>query len=303
LVEPDPVLFLIHGDNGTEQSALVELRGQLASVNVLAWRRMGIGIWRTTGRWGAVLVLEEKNFDIEAIPRKLSSGEHVKIGGKMRPTLHSPEVLFTPPRGQVERVATSAVADTFVARFDCNRGDGHYQVEIEAEDARGPMVLANFPLYCGIDPPARFAVAASTDVRTVDPVEAESELLEQLNRDRKAHGLPVFVHDPRLALIARRYSREMAETGEVVHNSRRSGRTEERVLAAGLSPAPTCIGENVSSALSAADAERGFMASPGHRDNILDRALTHVGVGVAVGRAQGGTVPLYFTQVFAGWGQ
>jgi uncharacterized protein YkwD len=45
------------------------------------------------------------------------------------------------------------------------------------------------------------------------------------------------------------------------------------------------------------------MASPGHRDNILHRSLTHVGVGVAIGRAEAGTVSLYFTQVFAGWGQ
>ena len=45
------------------------------------------------------------------------------------------------------------------------------------------------------------------------------------------------------------------------------------------------------------------MASPGHRDNILNRAITHVGVGVAVGREEAGSVSLYFTQVFVGWGQ
>ena len=95
----------------------------------------------------------------------------------------------------------------------------------------------------------------------------------------------------------------MAETGDVAHYSRRTGSVVDRVLAAKISPSPRIIAENVGSALSAADAERGFMASPGHRDNILNRAITHVGVGVAVGREEGGTVPLFFTQVFAGWGQ
>jgi uncharacterized protein YkwD len=77
----------------------------------------------------------------------------------------------------------------------------------------------------------------------------------------------------------------------------------DRVTAAKISPSPRIIAENVGSAQSAADAERGFMASPGHRDNILNRTITHVGVGVAIGREEAGAVSLYFTQVFAGWGQ
>ena len=303
LVEPEPNLFLVRGDDGAEASAAAGLREQLASAVSSAWRRVGIGVWRTTEKWSAVLVLQEKNIDIEPVSRRFSSGGHANIAGRIRPIFHSPEVLFTPPWGEVERLATSTTRDTFAARFDCNRGDGAYQIEINAVDARGPRVLANFPVYCGIAPPTTFTVPESTASRTVDPALAEAQLLDQLDRDRKAHGLPALVHDPRLAQIARRYSREMAETGEVAHYSRRSGRTEDRVLAAGISPAPTFIGENVGSALTAADAEHGFMASPGHRDNILNRALTHVGVGVAVGREDGGMVPLYFTQVFAGWGQ
>jgi uncharacterized protein YkwD len=95
----------------------------------------------------------------------------------------------------------------------------------------------------------------------------------------------------------------MAESGEVAHYSSRTGSVVDRVTAAAISPAPTAIAENVGNALSAADAEHGFMASPGHRDNILNRTLTHVGIGVAVGHETGGMVSLYFTQVFAGWGQ
>jgi uncharacterized protein YkwD len=190
-----------------------------------------------------------------------------------------------------------------MARLDCSEGDGAYQVEVLAKDARGPSVLANFPLYCGAEPPALVLAKSARVVRVTDPSVAERQILELLDRDRLANGLPVLVHDPRLAQIARRYSLEMAETGEVAHTSRRTGGTADRIRVSGISPLPTCIGENVGRMLSAAEVERGFMASPGHRDNILNRALTHVGVGVAVGHEEGGTVPLYFTQVFAGWGQ
>lgn len=303
LVEPEPNLFLIHGDDGAEFSAAAGLRGQLAGATATAWRRLGIGVQRAAGKWSAVLVFQEKNFDLDPIPRGLASGGQVTVTGRIRPIFHSPEVLFTSPRGNVERLATSSKRDAFAARFVCNQGDGAYQIEISAADARGPRVLANFPIYCGLAPPVAFPTVAPADARTIDIAQGEAQLLAQLDRDRKANGLPALVHDPRLAQIARRYSREMAETGEVAHFSRRSGSVVDRVGAAGISPTPTLIAENVGSALSAVDAERGFMASPGHRDNILNRAVTHVGVGVAVGREEGGTVSLYFTQVFAGWGQ
>lgn len=303
LVEPEPNLFLIHGDDGAEGSAAAGLGGQLASATASAWRRMGIGVQRAAGKWSAVLVFQEKNFDIDPIPRRLASGGQVHVVGRIRQVFHAPEVLFTSPRGNVERVATSAKHDVFAAHFGCNQGDGAYQVEIGASDARGPRVLANFPVYCGVAPPTTFAAVTSPEAHSIEPARAEAQLLAQLDRDRKANGLPALIHDPRLAEIARRYSREMAETGEVAHFSRRTGSVVDRVTAAKIAPSPRIIAENVGSAQSAVDAERGFMSSPGHRDNILNHAITHVGVGVALGREEAGAVSLYFTQVFAGWGQ
>ena len=303
LVEPDPNLFLLRGDDGAEESAVRNLRGQLAKSAASDWRQEGIGVRRAQGRWSAVLVFQEKNFELDPIPRRLASGGHVKIAGRIRPPFQSPEVLFTSPGGKVERLATSATRDSFAARLECNRCDGAYQVEISAMDSRGPRVLANFPVFCGVAPPATYTSAEPAVDRSLDPVAMEAQLLAQLDRDRRAAGLPALVHDPRLAQIARRYSHEMAESGEVAHVSRRTGNVVDRARAAGISPSPTFIAENVGSALSAGDAERGFMGSPGHRDNILNRLGTHVGVGVAVGREAGGTVPLFFTQIFAGWGQ
>jgi uncharacterized protein YkwD len=66
---------------------------------------------------------------------------------------------------------------------------------------------------------------------------------------------------------------------------------------------PTVIAENVGRDYTAEGIERAFMASPGHRENILSRAVSHVGVGVALGKREGNAVPIFVTQVFAGWGQ
>ena len=269
----------------------------------MQWRRVGVGVARGAGQWTAVAVFQEKNLDIDPFPRRLAPGAHAPVAGRIRGALHSPEVLVTPPRGAVERPTTTVHRGAYTARVECNLGSGVYQVEISAQDERGPRVLANFPVYCGIAPPTAIVATSSSSSSSsgADPADAERRLLDLLDGDRRENGLPALVRDARLAAIARGYSREMAQTGEVAHVSPRTGSVVERVGAAGIAPRPILIAENVGSAASAADAEHAFMGSPGHRDNILNRAVTHVGVGVAVGREEGASALLYFTQVFAGW--
>jgi uncharacterized protein YkwD len=302
VVEPEPNLFLLRGDDGAEAAAVAALPAQFAGAAASSdWRRVGIGVERTAGQWSAAIVFQEKNLDIEPLPRRLAGDGPVTIAGRIRAALRAPEVLVTPPGSAVARLPTTVRRDSFSSHLDCGQGRGIYQVEITAQDERGPRVLANFPVYCGVLPPTSFALTTDATPATTDPAVLEQQLFELLDGDRRAHGLPVLTRDARLAAVARRYSREMAETGEVAHVSARTGSVIDRVRGAGVAPPPTLLAENVGSAASAGDAERAFMGSPGHRDNILNREVTHVGVGVAIGREEGGTVPLYFTQIFAGW--
>jgi uncharacterized protein YkwD len=125
--------------------------------------------------------------------------------------------------------------------------------------------------------------------------EAEARLLALLNRDRAAAGLPPLALDTRLAEAARAHSRDMADHDFVAHISPTTGSAVERVGRVGL--APDLLLENVGRAYSAEDAESGFMASPGHRGNILDRRARFIGIGVAVGRELAGSVPLFVTQL------
>jgi uncharacterized protein YkwD len=302
IVEPEPNLFLHCGDEGAEPTALATMRSQLASATGwVDWRRLGIAVHRAPGRWQAAIVFQEKNLEMEPLPRNLAVGGRAVVAGWVRAGLAEPEVLVTPPRGAVLRPATTVKRSGFGARIDCLQGSGIYQVEITAQDERGPRVVANFPVFCGVDAPASFVLPEPAVATTLDPALVERQLLDLVDRDRAKAGLPPLVRDARLAAVARSYSREMAETGDVAHVSPRTGSVVDRVRTAGVAPPPTTLAENVASAVSAAEAEQGFMGSPGHRDNLLNRSVTHVGVGVAVGRAEGPTVPLYFTQIFAGW--
>jgi uncharacterized protein YkwD len=304
VVEPEPNLIMISGLQGSEASAIADLAGQFAHIPAAsAWRRVGIGVWRRDRSWTAVLALQEHNLSLDPLPRALPSGGHATLSGRVLGVYRSPEILVTSPQNGVHRLPVQVQGKAFRAQLECSLGDGAYQVEISAEDRRGPTVLANFPIYCGVAPPAALQVTVRAAPRSTDPEEIERQILDLMDRDRMANGLPALRRDARLAQVARVYSREMAEDGEVGHLSERSGSAVDRVRAAGISPMPTVVAENVGRDYSAADAERGFMSSPGHRDNILSRAVTHVGVGVAMGKREGNATPIFVTQIFAGWGQ
>jgi uncharacterized protein YkwD len=303
IVDPRPRVLLKSGNEAGAPDAVASLEKELSSnSDFVDWRRFGIGIQRVSDKWMAFFVFNEKHVDLAPVPHHLPSGGSAPLVWRIPPSLHSPEVLVTPPDGPVIQLPFDTHQGSSRALFRCNQGNGTYRVEIAAEGASGPMPVANFPMYCGVAPPP-LQMRSAPIAKASSPTVVEDQLFELMNGDRQAHGLAPLVRDERLSRVARRYSQEMSETGVVAHVSRRSGGVGDRVEAAGISPLPTILAENVATDLTAAAVESGFMSSPGHRDNILNPTLTRVGVGVAVGRESGGFVPLFFTQVFAGFGQ
>jgi uncharacterized protein YkwD len=302
-VDPCPRVLLKYGNEAGEPDAVASLEKELSGNSDFAeWRRFGIGIKRAPEKWMVFFVFHEKHVDLAPVPHHLPSGGSAPLVWRIPPSLNLPEVLVTPPDGPVVQLPFATHQGSSRALFQCNQGNGTYRVEIAAQGARGPMPVANFPMYCGVAPPLPQMRSAPV-AKASSPTVVEDQLFELMNRDRQAHGLAPLMRDERLSRVARRYSQEMSETGVVAHVSRRSGGVSDRIQAAGISPLLTILAENVATDLTAAAVEAGFMSSPGHRDNILNPTLTRVGVGVAAGREAGGFVPLYFTQVFAGYGQ
>jgi uncharacterized protein YkwD len=126
--------------------------------------------------------------------------------------------------------------------------------------------------------------------------EAEAQILALINRDRQLAGVAPVVADGKLTAIARAHAHDMVDHDFVGHVSPRTGNTVERVHRAGLTPG--FISENVGRGYTADEAEQGFMASPGHRANIVDPRPRRVGVGVVFGAVVSGTRPLFVTQLF-----
>jgi uncharacterized protein YkwD len=300
LPEPEPHVMVIQGGSGAagEGDIVTRVRERLPDIfSQGRWDRVAAGVTRDGPRASVVMLMQEVFVDLEPVPRQVRAGGTFRVNGRIRRGVRNPQVVVTPPRGGVREVRAAETRGRFETTVGCTEGNGEYQVEVVGQDASGPVVLANFPVWCGTRPPTRAPVAAAEPVDPQDPGEAERELFDLVNGARKQQGLPPLVSDRRLAAIARAHSREMASTGQVAHVSPRTGSAEDRLARAGLSP--SLAAENVGRAATAAQAHRGFMGSPGHRGNVLDRQVTAVGIGVAEGPAHLGVGRLFFTQLFA----
>jgi uncharacterized protein YkwD len=295
IVEPSPHLLLSRGTAGADREIREQTTKEIGEVYKAGpVDRIGVGIDRAGDLMYVVVGLQEKHVTLAPVPRKLARGATVAIQGKLVGRYRSARVVITAPDGRVAEQPVSARAGTVQGQLTC-AAVGKYQVEVTAEDKSGTAVLANFPVFCGVDPPVLAPRGAGTRQRRVTADAAEKDVLALVNRDRAAAKLEPVTWDAKLAEVARAHSRDMSDHDFVGHVSPRTGTALDRVRKAGLEP--ELVLENVGRAYSPAEAESGFMASPGHRANVVEPKAKRMGVGVVLGKPVTGTIPLYVTQV------
>ncbi len=119
------------------------------------------------------------------------------------------------------------------------------------------------------------------------------EVVDRTNAERARHGLRALTVDQRLAAAAQAHSADMVRRAFFAHESPDGRQVWDRAVAAGY--AYRKVAENIAAGQrTAEEVVRGWMGSPGHRATILDGDLTQIGVG----RADGGSYGVYWTQVF-----
>ena len=109
--------------------------------------------------------------------------------------------------------------------------------------------------------------------------DAERELFNAVNQERKAHGLPSLTYDEALANAARQHAQRMAKQGTVSHQFPGEPSLPSRAKAAGAHF--TWLSENVDEGPNPTAIHHNLMKSPQHRANILDSDMDSAGIGVA----------------------
>ena len=104
----------------------------------------------------------------------------------------------------------------------------------------------------------------------------EASFIALINQVRAGQGLPPLIQNNELTGLARSWTQSQANgvcPGDdfICHAS---------PLDSGVTQSWTKLGENVGTGPNVSDVMDAFIASPGHYENIIDPAFTHVGVGV-----------------------
>ena len=121
----------------------------------------------------------------------------------------------------------------------------------------------------------------------------ERQVIALTNEERAAHGCGALTQHAALTEAARGHSNDMATRNEMTHQGANGSDTGDRLKQVGY-PASSWA-ENVAYGQpTPEEVVDAWMASPGHRANILDCGLAEIGVGHVVNK-QG--VP-YWTQDF-----
>jgi uncharacterized protein YkwD len=120
------------------------------------------------------------------------------------------------------------------------------------------------------------AAISPAQQRTSD---AERQLLNSVNQERKAHGLPSLKSEETLANAARTHAQRMAEKGTISHQLPGEPSLPSRARAAGAHF--TWLSENVDAGPNATAIHQSFMKSSLHRANILDPDMDSAGIGIA----------------------
>jgi uncharacterized protein YkwD len=158
--------------------------------------------------------------------------------------------------------------------------------------------------------------AAAENRPQIRPSDLEQQISTRVNAEREANKLNPLAVDDGLSKIARDHSQDMVKRGYFNHVDPDGKAPRDRLRLAGYS-CPKTSGENIfqnnlysrvtihgnqksydwnSLNQIVESTVREWMASPGHRENILQKLYSRTGLGVAL--TNNGQV--YITQVFCG---
>lgn len=133
------------------------------------------------------------------------------------------------------------------------------------------------------------------------PADASEAMIALINAARTDAGLAPLNRIPMLSLVAFEHSKDMACRDFFDHINPDGQNPADRVQEAGAGFAPPYrwISENIGSQATAAEQFDSWMASEGHRTNILDDRVDEIGVAL-IHIGEGSRYTDFWTAVFLG---
>ncbi len=273
----DVLPYLLTG-RGDDDAVVAQLSVALAELHG-AVALEAVGVAAATGATGRVVALV-------ATPVPTGTVAVARRGDEVSVTLAWPwpptPAAFLVTANRNRRVLAKAQAGeaVVIVRCDGPRPVG-FRVDASLEIDAGKRLVASVPAVCGGRSPPSPDFEIGPPARTV--VEIEQRLFELMNQERAAQGVPVLAWDVDAHRMARAHAADMARRAFVGHRGSDGATLADRVRVHRLPAAETF--ENVGRASGPGEAHAGFLASPGHRANLLAAVATRGAVGVVGDRS------------------
>jgi len=294
LVDPSPrlgVLELPAGGAPCGEQLSASCRDALRSL-VEATRKGNLGgpgvrwfgagaVTLADGSTRVIVAVSERGVQLDPIANQVAQGGRFRLHGRLLGRRSQPSIELVDSEGRWSTMPARVSKQEFTADIACDRGRGAYQVEVLAEGAYGPEVVANFPMYCGVPAPRVLRVEIERVAAGVDAADVTRANFAALNATRARQGLAPLQWDNAAAAVAAAHSEDMLRGNFVGHTSPRTGDVEDRFRRAGIVNA--VLRENVARGYGPRGIHQSLMMSPGHRANILAPDVTHVGIGAVIG--------------------
>lgn len=285
IIEPSPHLLVFWGVSDNPRWIVEQLRAKFPALARLGDARIGVGVVKrfADGTGVVVFAMQPTQLETSPIPRSLPAGGSSQFQVTLRPGLLEPTVGVLRPNGDAEKLELLWPGDdSFGAEIECGTTIGRLQIQITAVADDGPRTVAAFPVWCGEEPPASFALDSRPNPLPNDPHEAERQLLELINAERWRAGRLPIAWDEKLADIARDHSESMRRTNVVAFIVPGEGNVEERTRA--LAPdSTTKVRGGIARAYGISETHTGLIDQPTTRSLLMSVRSTQIGIGVVYG--------------------
>lgn len=222
-----------------------------------------------------IIGIAEHLVEMDPIPRNLTLDGQLALRIELTPEQKGLLYIDAPDQ-PIEMVAILPSAHRWINNFHV---PGRYRFEVVTEENEETSIALLFSVFVEQDVGSPRALLERVEVK--NPIEAENWLYEEVNRIRRAHGIPPLKRFPMFEGLAREHSALMANTGRVEHKIQ--GVTTGVALKAEKIAHPRARHyENVAAAQTAKDALDMVVDSPGHFKVLLCAACTHIAIGVAL---------------------
>lgn len=236
--------------------------------------------------------------DLQPLARRIEPGQTLRVTGRIRGHWTGIHALALRQGGAIDTYLPSIQGDRLTVDVPAGQVVGPLDVQFVGDGPEGPGKLVQVRVEVGRDPPRSYTTRLAPDEKRLQTADdAAHYALQLLNEDRAKNGLPALQWEQPLADIAREHSAEMRDVGFFAHRSPTTGMHTDRMAAAHYRSVASA--ENLAHNSSVYEAEAGLMHSLGHRRNILDPEMTHVGIGVAGKDDDEGHRRWWITQLFA----